>query len=62
MIYACYLNVAGLAPWRDKYGLEPSESQRLSSVPPYPMSPLAWTLPQIQEGEIMPVFPGCRSL
>lgn len=55
MIYACYLNVAGLAPWWDKYGLEPSESQRLSSAPPYPMSPLAWTLPQIQEGEIMPV-------
>lgn len=42
-------NAAGLSPWWDKYGLEPSESQRLSSAPPYPMSPLAWTLPQIHE-------------
>lgn len=51
MIYACYLNVAGLSPWQENYGLEPSGGL----ITPSPMSPLTWTLPQIQEGEIMPV-------
>ena len=49
MIYACYLNVAGLSPWQENYGLEPSGDQRRSSASPSPMSPLTWTLPQIQE-------------
>lgn len=46
--------ICGLAPWQENYGLEPSGGL----ITPSPMSPLAWTLPQIQEGESMPVYPG----
>lgn len=36
MIYACYLNVAGLSPWQENYGLEPSGGL----ITPFPVSPL----------------------